>query len=151
LIRLLAFTAVVLAVALALAGVAPPRAAPPDPGVDPTEALGQNAACLVCHLTFVKEDLARTHQLKGVACVRCHGPSIKHANDENIGATKPDLTFTRDRIDPACVLCHKHHNAPARAVVARFLERRLPPQPAPSCTDCHGTHRIEKASTPSPG
>ena len=128
----------------------PPRSeAPPgQPAQDPTEALGQNAACLVCHLTFVKEELARNHQLKGVACIRCHGPSTKHANDENIGATKPDVTFTRQTIDAACVKCHKRHNAPARAVIARFLERRLPRQPAPSCTDCHGTHRIEKASQP---
>lgn len=99
----------------------------------------------------MKEDLARTHQLKGVACTRCHGPSIKHANDENIGASKPDMTFTRAKIDAACAGCHKHHNAPARVVVARFLERHLPLQSAPTCTDCHGTHRIEKASKPSPG
>jgi hypothetical protein len=156
--RIAPLTAVTLAVTLVTAAATrpngagdPPRTeAPPTAPAqdDPTEALGQNAACLVCHLTFVKEELARTHQLKGVACIRCHGPSVKHANDENIGASKPDVMFTRQTIDPACVKCHKRHNAPARAVIARFLDRRLPRQPAPSCTDCHGTHRIEKASQP---
>lgn len=159
--RILPLLSVALAVTLALAGVGRPRAAldqpprsdtpPPAVDQDPTETLGSNAACLVCHLTFVKEELAHTHQTKGVACIRCHGPSTKHANDENIGASKPDVTFTRATIDPACVKCHKRHDIPARAVIARFLDRRLPRQPAPSCTDCHGTHRIEKAGSPPPG
>jgi hypothetical protein len=112
---------------------------------DASDVLGANAACLVCHLTFVKEELARTHQLKGVACTKCHGPSVAHANDEHVGATKPDVIFPRAKIDAGCAACHHGHDVPARQVVERFLERKLPAKPAAVCTDCHGTHRIERA------
>ncbi|MFO0889359.1 MAG: ammonia-forming cytochrome c nitrite reductase subunit c552 [Isosphaeraceae bacterium] len=111
---------------------------------DATDVLGANAACLVCHLTFVKEELARTHQQNGVACTKCHGPSVAHANDEHIGATKPDITYPRGKVDEGCATCHKEHDVPARKVVERFLERKLPARPAAICTDCHGMHRIEK-------
>ena len=30
-----------------------------------------------------------------ITCVRCHGISAAHANDEDIGATPPDITFKR--------------------------------------------------------
>ena len=122
-------------------GSSQPPAAP-----DATDVLGANAACLVCHLTFVKEPLARSHQLKGVSCTKCHGASVAHANDEHIGATKPDMTYPREKIDRACAACHDDHDVPAAKVIARFLERKLPPRPAAVCTDCHGTHRIEKAA-----
>lgn len=47
----------------------PPTSSSQPPGdSDATDVLGANAACLVCHLTFVKETLARSHQLKGVSC-----------------------------------------------------------------------------------
>jgi hypothetical protein len=144
---------------LALAAAAMPpassRARPAEspgsrepPAQDASDVLGANAACLVCHLTFVKEELARKHQFKGVACTRCHGPSVAHANDEHVGATKPDIVFPRARIDTACAACHRDHDVPARKVVARFLERKLPARASPVCTDCHGTHRIEGAGQP---
>ena len=117
----------------------------PPAAQDATDVLGANAACLVCHLTFVKEELVKTHQKKGVGCIKCHGPSVAHANDEHIGATKPDITYPRAKVDPSCANCHDKHDVPPRKVIARFLERKLPRQPAPICTDCHGTHRIEKA------
>jgi hypothetical protein len=109
-----------------------------------TDPLGANAACYVCHVTFVKEELAKVHLAAKVACVKCHGLSDKHANDENIGATKPDITFKRAQIDASCIKCHEAHDAPARKVVARFEERHLPASPAPVCTECHGMHKIEK-------
>ena len=123
------------------------------PGVpDATDVLGANAACLVCHLTFVKEPLARSHQLKGVSCTRCHGASVAHANDEHIGATRPDVTYRREKVDGACAVCHEKHDVPATKVIGRFLERKLPPRPAAICTDCHGAHRIDQAgSPPTPG
>jgi hypothetical protein len=124
-----------------------PRVQEPN-AQDATDVLGANAACLVCHLTFVKEELARGHQLKGVACTKCHGPSLAHANDEHVGATKPDILFTRAKVDAGCKNCHSQHDVPAREVVKRFLERKLPVRPDAICTDCHGTHRIEKADKP---
>src|SRR4051812_1957955 len=41
-----------------------------------------NAACLVCHANFKKETLASAHEAHGVACTKCHGPSVAHRNDE---------------------------------------------------------------------
>ena len=75
-----------------------PSAEPP-PEMDP---LGMNGACYVCHIPFVKEELAKVHLAEGISCAQCHGLSDKHANDENVGATKPDITFRRDQVDAGC-------------------------------------------------
>ncbi|GAF79759.1 unnamed protein product [marine sediment metagenome] len=110
--------------------------------------LGANAGCYVCHMTFVREPLSATHLAAKVTCVRCHGPSAAHANDEDIGATPPDVIIQRDRINPSCRVCHKTHDVAPEKIVTRWLEhsqRRATSQPAPSpaaCTDCHGKHRI---------
>lgn len=102
-----------------------------------------NAACYVCHTLFVKEELSKVHVEEKVACIKCHGLSAAHANDENIGATPPDVIFKRDQIDPMCIECHETHDATAREVVGRLLQRRLSPKSPPLCTDCHGRHKIE--------
>lgn len=111
------------------------------PMIDP---MGPNSACYVCHMTFVAEELSRTHLAEEITCIECHGLSAAHANDENIGATPPDVTYERNQVDASCEKCHKEHDVPANLVVARFLERKLK-VPNPICTDCHGTHRIEHA------
>jgi hypothetical protein len=123
-----------------------PAAAAAPSGEDASDPAGANAACYVCHMTFVKEELAKVHLKAKVGCIQCHGLSAKHANDENIGATKPDITFKHDQIDPACAKCHEGHNVPAKKVVARFTERHLPANSAPICTDCHGQHKIARAA-----
>jgi len=137
------------------AAQAPPAAKDAYPAEDPIAAeidpLGANAACYVCHMTFVKEELSKVHLHEKIGCIECHGLSAEHANDENIGATKPDIAFKRGEVDASCVKCHEGHDAPATEVVARFLERRLPEKPPPICTDCHGAHRIEEAAESSPG
>ncbi len=127
-------------------------AAEPDSGwsdtrspFEQTNPLGVNAACYVCHMTFVKEELSRTHLHAKVGCIRCHGISAGHANDEDIGATPPDVSFKRDGVDTMCRTCHKSHDINAAQVVSRWLERELHKQP-PICTDCHGTHRINPRS-----
>lgn len=122
-----------------------PSGAPAAPGID---ALGANAACYVCHMTFVREELSKVHLAAKIACTDCHGLSAKHANDENIGATKPDIVYPREKIDGACSECHPKHRAPARQVVARSIERKLDPKTPPVCTECHGTHKIERAAEP---
>jgi hypothetical protein len=106
--------------------------------------LGPNAACYVCHTTFVYEELARTHLAEKVTCIECHGLSAAHANDEDIGATKPDIMYKRHQIDASCEKCHDVHDVSAQDVVARYMERELK-EPKPVCTDCHGMHRIEHA------
>lgn len=115
---------------------------------DAADVLGANAACYVCHMTFIQEELARTHLAHEVGCVKCHGLSAAHANDEHIGATKPDIVYPRDRVDASCLECHKEHDVPAREVLARFIERKLPAAASPICTQCHGTHHIGRAAQP---
>ncbi len=111
--------------------------------IDP---MGPNSACYVCHMTFVKEEISRIHLAEEIGCVKCHGLSAAHANDEDIGATKPDIMFARNEVDKACGKCHPTHDAPATEVVARFVERELPKEPTPVCTDCHGEHRVAEAA-----
>ena len=108
-----------------------------------TNPLGPNAACYVCHMTFVREELSRTHLKAKVTCIKCHGLSAKHANDEDIGATKPRRIYSRSKIDAMCRKCHKSHDVPPDDVIARWLERELDQSP-PVCTDCHGSHRIDR-------
>lgn len=115
-----------------------------DEGETMLDPLGPNAACYVCHMTFVFEELARTHLTEKVTCIECHGLSAAHANDEDIGATKPDIMYKRDEVDASCEKCHEEHDVPAQDVVALFLERELKVR-KPVCTDCHGMHRIEHA------
>ncbi|MEE8450302.1 MAG: cytochrome c3 family protein [Thermoguttaceae bacterium] len=109
-----------------------------------------NAACYVCHISFVKEELGKVHLEARVACIKCHGLSAPHANDEHIGATLPDATFRRDRIDRMCVNCHETHDVAPRAVVARFVGRSLSTKTPTVCTDCHGTHKIERSKEGEP-
>jgi formate-dependent nitrite reductase cytochrome c552 subunit len=115
----------------------------PAPEIDP---MGPNGACYVCHMSFVKEEFARVHLANKITCIKCHGLSDKHANDENIGATKPDITFKREKIDESCDKCHKVHDVPPKEVIARFQEKNLAKNPAIVCIDCHGTHKIEQAA-----
>jgi len=111
--------------------------------IDP---MGPNAACYVCHQTFIFEEMSVVHKAEKVTCIKCHGLSAAHANDEHIGATPPDVRYPREKVDAACAECHEDHDVPAAKVLARFLERKLTPCPAPVCTDCHGRHRIPEAA-----
>ena len=103
--------------------------------------LGVNAACYVCHIPFVKEELSRIHLRAEVGCIDCHGVSTGHANDEEIGATAPDITFRRNEINGFCRKCHKTHDVPARKVVEACKDGKVSAAEA-VCTDCHGAHRI---------
>ena len=109
--------------------------------IDP---MSVNATCYVCHMTFVHEKISSEHFQAKVTCVECHGLSAKHANDENIGATKPDIAYPRKSIDKMCEKCHEEHDVSPRKVVSRFMQRKLPAERPPVCTDCHGSHRIER-------
>lgn len=112
---------------------------------DETNPLGANAACYVCHMTFVKEELSKTHLRAEITCVRCHGLSAGHANDEDIGATPPDITFKRDQVDAMCLKCHESHDLPSEEVVAGPAPPKEKAGESPSvCTDCHGAHKINQ-------
>ena len=110
------------------------------PTIDP---LSINANCYVCHIPFVREEISRDHFAEDVTCVDCHGVSAGHVNDENIGATKPDIVYERCDIDEKCMSCHEEHEAEPSKVIQRYIERSPLPDPA-VCTDCHGHHRIER-------
>jgi hypothetical protein len=138
--------AIVLAAALSFSfSRGPWLAGADDPApnaVEETDPLGANAACYVCHVPFVKEELSKVHLEGKVTCIVCHGLSAPHANDEDVGATPPDVDFTCDQVEPLCLRCHETHDVPARKVLARFLERGLSSKSPPGCTDCHGSHKI---------
>ena len=106
-----------------------------------------NHACHVCHTNYQDEWLAVTHANANVGCVKCHGESIAHRNDEN-NITPPDTMYPNAGIDSACVKCHETHDAPARKVVARYLERCSAKKSSDQlvCTDCHGEHRLKLRS-----
>jgi hypothetical protein len=106
-----------------------------------------NSACHVCHTNYRKEPLAMSHAGHGVGCVRCHGASEAHRNDEN-NITPPETMFPLATLDSACKKCHTRHNVPARVVVARFVERKLTATTLEHlvCTECHGEHRLPRRS-----
>jgi hypothetical protein len=116
---------------------------PAPEAAEEADPLGANAACYVCHVTFVKEELSKVHLEGKITCIVCHGLSAAHANDEYVGATPPDVGFTRDQVEPLCLRCHVTHDAPARKVLTRFLKRGLSTKSPPACVDCHGSHKIE--------
>jgi hypothetical protein len=97
-----------------------------------------NSACYVCHTNYDGEELVHQHAIANVGCVKCHGESIAHRNDEN-NITPPDVMYPAAAIDSACV----KHDAPARKVLARFAQRCPGKQNLSEviCTDCHGDHR----------
>ena len=103
-----------------------------------------NSACLVCHANYKKEFLAGHHGLQNIGCVKCHGDSYAHRNDEN-NVTPPDKLFPRERIDLMCGRCHHSHDVAPAKVVERWY-KRIEGNPVPEtvvCTDCHGRHRLK--------
>jgi hypothetical protein len=132
---------------IALLGLAAAAALPPLAAEDAVDPMGPNGACYVCHMTFVREELSKAHLARKVTCVKCHGLSAGHANDEDIGATLPDRSFAREQVNAMCRKCHKRHRAAPEDIAARAIERELTVTPV-VCTDCHGTHRIEGAPSP---
>ncbi len=119
--------------------------APEMQAVAEHDPMSANGACYVCHMLFVREKISRIHLAAGVPCVRCHGTSAGHANDEDIGATPPDRTFRRGEVNAACRECHGSHDVRPEEVVARWASRRDREADGTVCTDCHGSHRISAA------
>ncbi|MGC8642965.1 MAG: ammonia-forming cytochrome c nitrite reductase subunit c552, partial [Isosphaeraceae bacterium] len=100
-----------------------------------------NSPCFVCHANFRKEELASTHASNGVGCVSCHGPSIKHRNDE-ANIIPPDIMIPTETLEASCTRCHKRHDVAPRLVVERFLARNTGHTDLKNliCTSCHGEH-----------
>jgi len=115
-----------------------------------SDPLGPNAACYVCHMTFVGEELSKVHLKARIPCIRCHGLSAAHANDEKAGTTRPDVFIKGDQINPFCRRCHRRHNVQPEKLVARWLEHSgsatssQASSATVTCTSCHGSHRIAR-------
>ena len=111
---------------------------------EPAGPVADNSACHVCHANFQEESMAVLHAKADVGCVKCHGASVAHRNDE-ANVTPPDIMYSAAKIDAACRKCHDTHDAAAAKVIARWQERcpgkRDPKQVR--CTDCHGEHRLK--------
>jgi hypothetical protein len=109
-----------------------------------TRVAAENMACLVCHANYRAESLVSSHAAVDIGCVKCHGESLTHKNDEN-NTTPPQTMYSADNIDPFCQGCHGTHDVSAQKVIARWVERGLG-KTAPErivCTDCHGEHRMK--------
>lgn len=150
----LGFVAAVAAVSSGIAGPPPlkvdkgapllldePKAKPEvNPGDGP---MADNSACHVCHTNYQEETLAVEHARANVGCMKCHGVSNAHRNDEN-NTTPPDTMYPTAKIESMCGECHDTHDAPAKKVLARWKERCPAKDIAQAiCTDCHGEHRLK--------
>lgn len=120
-----------------------------------------NDPCYVCHMPFLQESLAVAHARAKVWCGTCHGPSIRHIEDENIGATPPDVVYGKPAIDRMCGQCHdpkKHAELTGKTRLARLAEgtkaqeeiKRRKIKVTGVCTDCHGRHWIPSRGQESP-
>jgi len=122
----------------------PPEPKPGPAARKPTGPVADNSPCLCCHTNYETELLAVTHAHGNVGCIKCHGLSYAHRDDED-NAIPPDVMYWPERIEKACEECHDEHDAPARQVIARWQER-CPKKTDPNtlvCTDCHGQHRLK--------
>jgi predicted CXXCH cytochrome family protein len=122
-----------------------PKKPAQDPWDAPTGPVANNQACFVCHGNYQTESMAGVHAKANVGCVKCHGESFAHRDDED-NVTPPDVMFWPEKIEPGCKECHDEHDAPAVKVIARWQEC-CPAKTDPKsvlCTDCHGKeHRLK--------
>lgn len=109
-----------------------------------------NEFCNACHYGFAEESLARTHELAGIGCERCHGESERHRSDED-NVTPPEIMYPKDKINPTCMMCHPRHEIQHVAHHHKLLAGAKTALDSPEkaeghgtyCTDCHGKdHRI---------
>jgi hypothetical protein len=106
--------------------------------------VADNIACYCCHRNFEEEPMVRVHAKANVGCVKCHGESVAHRNDED-NTTPPDVIYPAQRIEKACQECHESHDAPAKKVIACWQQKCPAKTHAEElvCTDCHGEHRLK--------
>lgn len=108
-----------------------------------------NQFCSACHYGFSDEELARTHELAGIGCERCHGESERHRSDEN-NITPPEIMYPKAKINPTCMMCHPRHEIRHIASHEKLLTGARTVFDSTDendgqtyCTDCHGKdHRI---------
>jgi len=115
---------------------------------EPSENKGfvANVFCSACHYGFGDEKLARTHELAGIGCERCHGESERHRSDED-NITPPEIMYPKAKINPTCMMCHPRHEISRVAHHKTLLEGAKTVFDSSDedgnqtyCTDCHAPH-----------
>jgi len=110
----------------------------------PKGPVADNSRCYVCHLNYVREELAVIHARANIGCADCHGDSDAHIADESWASggngTPPNVMYPREKINPSCAKCHprdKINKALHEAFFAGKTTQKV-------CTDCHGKHRLAR-------
>jgi hypothetical protein len=131
-------------------------------GQSQSEKPNENSKCYVCHPGMKTEEISTSHVAMGISCDVCHGSSTEHMHDEML-MTEPDILYGRSEVRKMCSnpSCHKpgegrevygwqdHKNPDAvEAFFEKWTGRIRPNGRAVNhnsvCTDCHGTHNINK-------
>jgi len=110
----------------------------------PSGPVADNSRCHVCHLNYVREELAVQHARANIGCADCHGNCDEHIADESWAwgenGTPPGIMYPRPKINPFCLNCHPKDKIPAadhKTLFAGTSKKKY-------CTDCHGAHRLAK-------
>ena len=105
--------------------------------------VADNSRCFVCHINYAAEPIAANHARRNIGCIHCHGGSDAHIADESWGSggngTAPDVMYPKDKINPACMICH-----PGEKIDSPQHEPVFAPSGVKVCTDCHGDHRLSQ-------
>lgn len=103
-----------------------------------------NSRCFVCHINYVKEELAVDHALADIGCAKCHGVSDEHIADESWAwgknGTPPEIMYPRAKINPLCLGCHERNKLNPK----KHKDFLAGTGKEKYCTDCHGDHRLAK-------
>jgi len=137
--------------ALLLPGLWPTAVRPARAAEAEKKKLADNGECYVCHLALKTERITDIHAKEGVGCVKCHGASDDHMQDE-MQMTTPDVLWGRRQVDAMCGKCHEEPHedveAKVKGFVAKWRGRQRPNGRAVNdksiCTDCHGTHNLDE-------
>ena len=81
-----------------------------------------NSKCYVCHPSLKSEEITTSHLAAGHGCVKCHGASTEHLQDE-MQMTTPDILYGRRQVDAMCGECHEDPHEDVEAELKSFLEK----------------------------
>lgn len=102
-----------------------------------------NSYCYVCHVNFDGEELVAVHRVAGIGCVKCHGGSDAHVDDED-HTTPPEIMYTKAAVNASCANAGCHSDAKMVHVASHGPFFAGTDKKRKHCTDCHGNHRIDK-------